>query len=82
MTGLDCSHCGGLDNEVKDSRPTSHAIRRRRRCASCGDDFTTYELTKDRIEKFAMIQISNPLSILDRQIQEAIKAARTTQQGG
>src|SRR5919112_3558016 len=40
-----CPYCGGLDTQVKDSRPTddSSAIRRRRVCPDCGGRFTTFE---------------------------------------
>ena len=40
-----CPHCGGLDTQVKDSRPSDDgvAIRRRRNCAECGRRFTTFE---------------------------------------
>jgi transcriptional repressor NrdR len=38
-----CPYCGGLDTQVKDSRPTEDAssIRRRRICSHCGGRFTT-----------------------------------------
>lgn len=40
-----CPYCGGLDTQVKDSRPTEDnaAIRRRRFCPGCGARFTTFE---------------------------------------
>ena len=40
-----CPYCGGLDTQVKDSRPTedSAVIRRRRVCPSCNERFTTFE---------------------------------------
>ena len=40
-----CPYCGGLDTQVKDSRPTEDAssIRRRRVCPDCGGRFTTFE---------------------------------------
>ena len=40
-----CPYCGGLDTQVKDSRPTddSSSIRRRRICPDCGGRFTTFE---------------------------------------
>lgn len=40
-----CPYCGGLDTQVKDSRPTDDAssIRRRRVCPDCGGRFTTFE---------------------------------------
>src|SRR5450631_4257695 len=40
-----CPYCGGLDSQVKDSRPTedNSSIRRRRACPDCGGRFTTFE---------------------------------------
>jgi transcriptional repressor NrdR len=40
-----CPYCGGLDTQVRDSRPTedSSSIRRRRVCPDCGGRFTTFE---------------------------------------
>ncbi|ACL60141.1 transcriptional regulator NrdR [Methylobacterium nodulans] len=40
-----CPYCGGLDTQVKDSRPSedASAIRRRRICPDCGGRFTTFE---------------------------------------
>ena len=40
-----CPHCGALDTQVRDSRPSEDhaAIRRRRSCTDCGSRFTTFE---------------------------------------
>lgn len=38
-----CPHCGSSDNKVIDTREAGDGIRRRRRCESCGQRFTTYE---------------------------------------
>src|ERR1700750_1086385 len=40
-----CPYCGGLDTQVKDSRPTEDAssIRRPRICRDCAGRFTTFE---------------------------------------
>ena len=40
-----CPYCGGLETQVKDSRPSDDnaAIRRRRVCPACGGRFTTFE---------------------------------------
>jgi transcriptional repressor NrdR len=40
-----CPHCGALDTQVRDSRPSEDhaAIRRRRSCTECGSRFTTFE---------------------------------------
>ncbi len=40
-----CPYCGGLETQVKDSRPSEDgaAIRRRRACPDCGGRFTTFE---------------------------------------
>ncbi len=38
-----CPYCGSPDTQVKDSRPSEDAIRRRRVCPDCGGRFTTFE---------------------------------------
>jgi transcriptional repressor NrdR len=40
-----CPHCGALDTQVRDSRPSEDhaAIRRRRSCIKCEARFTTFE---------------------------------------
>lgn len=40
-----CPYCGGLETQVRDSRPTEDntSIRRRRVCPDCGGRFTTFE---------------------------------------
>lgn len=42
---MKCPFCGDEDTQVKDSRPAEEgsAIRRRRRCNSCGARFSTFE---------------------------------------
>jgi hypothetical protein len=41
---MPCPACGGA-SRVLDSRPTpDQGHRRRRRCAKCGERFTTYEI--------------------------------------
>lgn len=41
--GVSCPLCGCGESEVKDSRPTLGAIRRRRRCGHCHQRYTTFE---------------------------------------
>ena len=38
-----CPYCGSPDTQVKDSRPSEDAIRRRRVCPDCAGRFTTFE---------------------------------------
>jgi transcriptional repressor NrdR len=38
-----CPHCGHTQHRVIDTRDAGEDIRRRRRCDSCGQRFTTYE---------------------------------------
>lgn len=38
-----CPHCRETHNRVIDTRDAGDAIRRRRKCESCGRRFTTYE---------------------------------------
>ena len=42
MAGIPCPECGSTDHQVKDTRPMSGYIRRRRKC-ECGHRFTTLE---------------------------------------
>ena len=41
--GIACPHCGNAEQQVRDSRPSGDAIRRRRLCLTCGLRFTTFE---------------------------------------
>ena len=43
-----CPYCQNPDTQVKDSRPTDEAIRRRRVCPDCGGRFTTFERVQQR----------------------------------
>lgn len=38
-----CPKCGSGETRVVDSREAADSVRRRRRCESCGNKFTTYE---------------------------------------
>ena len=40
---MQCPYCGSTQHRVVDSREAADAIRRRRRCESCDQRFTTYE---------------------------------------
>ena len=43
-SSIPCRRCGSLRSDVVDSRGARNGtIRRRRRCADCGERFTTYE---------------------------------------
>lgn len=48
---MKCPFCGAFDTQVIDSRVSEEgeSIRRRRRCASCGKRFTTYETVELRL---------------------------------
>jgi transcriptional repressor NrdR len=50
-----CAFCGQANSKVLDSRPSEKGktIRRRRKCPSCGNRFTTYE----RVEEFPLLVI-------------------------
>lgn len=45
MSALSCPKCGHLKSDCTDSRPIrgGSAVRRRRRCVSCKERWTTYE---------------------------------------
>jgi hypothetical protein len=58
--GMPCS-CGGKNGtEVIDSRPMIDGRRRRHLCRSCGERFTTYEITASEYERLqsAVLDIS------------------------
>lgn len=42
--GPSCPTCGKLGSDVVDSRPIRGNVRRRRRCLSCDNRFTTFEI--------------------------------------
>lgn len=48
---MKCPFCGAFDTQVVDSRVSEEgdSIRRRRRCASCGKRYTTYETAELRL---------------------------------
>ena len=53
--GVCCPTCGSTESSVKDSRGILGAVRRRRRCETCGERFTTYEISaadRDLAEMF------------------------------
>lgn len=45
---MKCPNCNATETQVRDSRPTAHSTRRRRRCAECEHRFTTHEITVKR----------------------------------
>jgi transcriptional repressor NrdR len=61
-----CPYCGGLDTQVKDSRPTddSSSIRRRRICPDCGGRFTTFE--RVQLRELMVIKKSGRKAPFDR----------------
>lgn len=46
--GLACPRCGSAVSLVKDSRPTTRGIRRRRKCFACAARFVTIENLYDK----------------------------------
>lgn len=71
-----CPFCGGLDTQVKDSRPTddSSAIRRRRVCPDCGGRFTTFE--RVQLRELVIVKRSGRREIFDRdKLQKSIDIA-------
>ena len=62
-----CPHCGEIDTQVKDSRPTEDntAIRRRRYCTECGERFTTFERVQLReLTEQALLTYLSPSAAL------------------
>lgn len=49
---MKCAHCGGL-SFVADSRPQAEEIFRRRKCRVCGHRWSTYEVSRERLDRKA-----------------------------
>ena len=56
---IKCPQCGCEYTHVIDVRPTNKAngLRRRRECEECQERFTTYELDKESLARFAISRI-------------------------
>jgi transcriptional repressor NrdR len=73
---MKCPYCGGLDTQVKDSRPTEDAtsIRRRRVCPDCGGRFTTFE--RVQLRDLTVVKRSGRRVAFDRdKLQRSIQVA-------
>ena len=71
-----CPHCGALDTQVRDSRPSEDhaAIRRRRSCPDCGSRFTTFE--RVQLRELTIIKRSGRRVPFDREkIRRSIEIA-------
>ena len=62
-----CPHCGALDTQVRDSRPSEDhaAIRRRRSCPTCAARFTTFE--RVQLRELTIIKRSGRRAPFDRE---------------
>ncbi len=71
-----CPHCGALDTQVRDSRPSEDhaAIRRRRSCTECGSRFTTFE--RVQLRELTLVKRSGRRVPFDREkLQRSIEIA-------
>ena len=71
-----CPYCGGLDSQVKDSRPTedNSSIRRRRACPDCGGRFTTFE--RVQLRELVVLKKSGRRAPFDRdKLQRSVAVA-------
>ena len=71
-----CPYCGGLDTQVKDSRPTddSSSIRRRRISPDCGGRFTTFE--RVQLRELTVVKRSGRRVPFDRdKLQQSVDVA-------
>lgn len=71
-----CPYCGGLDTQVRDSRPAedASAIRRRRICPDCGGRFTTFE--RVQLRELTVVKRSGRRVAFDRdKLQRSIEVA-------
>jgi transcriptional repressor NrdR len=62
-----CPHCGTLDTQVRDSRPSEDhtAIRRRRSCTECASRFTTFE--RVQLREFTIVKRDGRREPFDRE---------------
>ena len=69
-------HCGSLDTQVKDSRPTddASAIRRRRICPDCGGRFSTFERVQLR-ELFVVKRSGRRVPFDQDKLQRSVEVA-------
>ena len=74
-----CPYCGGLDTQVKDSRPTEDAssIRRRRICPDCGGRFTTFE--RVQLRELTVVKKNGRRALFDRDKLHALGRGRAAQ---
>jgi transcriptional repressor NrdR len=71
-----CPYCGGLDTQVKDSRPSedNSSIRRRRACPDCGGRFTTFE--RVQLRELAVVKKNGRRVAFDRdKLQRSVEVA-------
>jgi transcriptional repressor NrdR len=71
-----CPYCGGLDTQVKDSRPSedSSSIRRRRACPDCGGRFTTFE--RVQLRELTVVKKNGRRAAFDRdKLQRSVEIA-------
>ena len=71
-----CPYCGGLDTQVKDSRPTedNSSIRRRRACPDCGGRFTTFE--RVQLRELTVVKKNGRRAPFDRdKLQRSVEVA-------
>ena len=60
-----CPYCGSPDTQVKDSRPSEDAIRRRRVCPDCGGRFTTFE--RVQLRELTVVKTNGQREPFDRE---------------
>lgn len=65
-----CPECGHSTSKITDSRPTKFAgemtVKRRRKCLSCEERFTTYEVSESILRTFRQrVTEENIVSILE-----------------
>ena len=69
-----CPYCQNPDTQVKDSRPTDDAIRRRRVCPDCGGRFTTFE--RVQLRELTVVKRSGRRVPFDRdKLQRSVEVA-------
>ena len=53
--GMVCPKCGSA-TRVFDSRPILGSVARRRRCLSCAESYTTFEVPLERMERVERVE--------------------------
>jgi transcriptional regulator NrdR family protein len=75
---MQCPNCGQTNNSVVlDSRPLRHTVRRRRKCLSCDERFSTYEYVRLKLTKTKMVDFIRDLETIKAKTDRVISGIST-----